>query len=60
MPSDAEFIEAFNYGGAQHVVKLYGGSPEQHRTRASKLRKLGHKITKFKSGRPQKESNGPV
>lgn len=59
IPVDA-FIEAYNEGGAKRVAELYGGDPATHRVRATKLRNQGHDIKKFKSGRPQKGTNGPV
>ncbi len=59
IPDDA-FIEAFNEGGAKRVVEKYGGNSADHRVRASKLRKRGHSIKKFKSGRPQRGDNGTV
>ena len=59
IPDDA-FIEAFNEGGAKRVTERYGGDPTSHRVRAAKLRKRGHDIKKFKSGRPQKGNNESV
>ena len=53
-----EFVEAFNIGGAKGVAEKFGGDPAANRVRASRLRKKGHNIKKFKSGRPQRDDNG--